>query len=157
MRREQRFTSGCVCRFSVERRGFRQSATKGWRVKMKLSNFLGLAGMVALAAGCNGSIVGGVSNPNPGATGGGGTGAVPPINPGTVTVPPTPFEPVAAQSSVRKVKNLLTGLPPTDADVATVTAMGAAGLQVLLPQQLSTDRLQRRGGFQASAFDQRRI
>jgi len=33
---------------------------------------------------------------------------------------------------VRKVKNLLVGLPPTDMDVATVEAMGAAGLQSLI-------------------------
>jgi hypothetical protein len=44
----------------------------------------------------------------------------------------TPFEPLAAFGAVRKVKNLLTGLPPTDADVAAVTASGAAGLQTLI-------------------------
>jgi hypothetical protein len=53
-------------------------------------------------------------------TGSGGAGGSP------------PFQPVAAFTTVRKVKNLLVGLPPTDADVATVTASGAAGLQTLI-------------------------
>ncbi|MES1205755.1 MAG: hypothetical protein ABUS79_07435 [Pseudomonadota bacterium] len=94
---------------------------------MKLSRFLGLAGSIAIAAGCTGTI-GGVSNP----AGGGGAGGSTSVDPGTVTVPPVPFEPATAQSSVRKVKNLLTGLAPTDGDVATVTTMGAAGLQTLI-------------------------
>jgi hypothetical protein len=98
---------------------------------MKRSIFLGLAGMVGLAAGCNGTITPGVSNPG-GADGGAGGAGQDPLDPGGVTVKPDPFEPTAAQSSVRKVKNLLTGLPPTDEDIATVTAKGAAGLQTLI-------------------------
>jgi hypothetical protein len=43
-----------------------------------------------------------------------------------------PFQALAAASIVRKVKNLLTGLAPTDADVATVTASGVPGLQGLI-------------------------
>ena len=43
-----------------------------------------------------------------------------------------PFEPVAAAVAVRKVKNLLTGMPATDADVMTATTMGAAGMQTLI-------------------------
>ena len=99
---------------------------------MKRSIFLCLAGIVGLAAGCSASITPGVSPPGGGgATGNGGAGQDP-LNPGGVTVKPDPFQPTAAQSSVRKVKNLLTGLPPTDEDIATVTASGAAGLQTLI-------------------------
>jgi len=43
-----------------------------------------------------------------------------------------PFEPVAAAAAVRKVKNLLVGLAPTDAEVATVTTSGQMGLQTLI-------------------------
>jgi hypothetical protein len=43
-----------------------------------------------------------------------------------------PFEPVAAAAAVRKVKNLLTGLPATDAEIATVTMSGQMGLQTLI-------------------------
>jgi hypothetical protein len=53
-------------------------------------------------------------------TGTGGTGTTP------------PFEPVAAAVAARKVKNLLVGLAPTDADVMTATTNGAAGLQTLI-------------------------
>jgi len=45
---------------------------------------------------------------------------------------PTPFQPLAAAAAVRKVKNLLTGLPPTDAEIATVTSQGQLGLQTLI-------------------------
>jgi hypothetical protein len=43
-----------------------------------------------------------------------------------------PFEPSTAQSSARKIKGLLTGMPPSDADIATVTAMGADGIKTLI-------------------------
>lgn len=36
--------------------------------------------------------------------------------------PEIPFEPVSAQAAVRKVKNVLVGLPPTDEEVAAVAA-----------------------------------
>jgi hypothetical protein len=42
------------------------------------------------------------------------------------------FEPSTARSSVRKVKNLLLGLPPTEDDVTAVTGSGAAGLRGLV-------------------------
>ena len=107
-------------------------------MKLKRPFFLGLAGIAAVGTGCTGTVSGGGSNPPGTSSGSGGAGGGvagtpnPPINPGSVTVPPTPFEPATALSSVRKVKNLLTGLTPTDADVATVTTMGAAGLQTLI-------------------------
>ena len=99
------------------------------------------------------------STGNPG-TGGTGT----PAGAGGMAQTP-PFEPSGAAVAVRKVKNLLTGMPPTDADVATVTTSGAAGLQTLisdlddrrptrpavrgqdgrlLPQHLPADRASRR-------------
>ena len=45
---------------------------------------------------------------------------------------PTPFQPLAAAAAVRKVKNLLTGLPPTDAEIAMVTSQGQLGMQTLI-------------------------
>ncbi len=54
------------------------------------------------------------------------------INPGMVTGSTAPFDQKTAFDAVRKVKNLLIGLPPTDADVATVVATGSAGLQSLI-------------------------
>jgi hypothetical protein len=79
--------------------------------------------------GGSGSTSGGTGSTSGGGTGGaGGTN----IMPGPVTTPPMAFEATSAQTAVRKVKNLLTGLPATDDDVSLVTAMGAAGLQTLI-------------------------
>jgi hypothetical protein len=52
--------------------------------------------------------------------------------PGPITVTATPFDMQTALSAARKVKNLLTGLPANDADVAKLTQSGAAGLQELI-------------------------
>jgi hypothetical protein len=109
---------------------------------MKLSIYLGLAGIAGIAAGCNGTIVGGVTNPGGGTPGGGGGSGMDPLNPGGVTVKPDPFQAITAQSSVRKVKSLLTGLPPTDADVAIVTMNGAAGLQTLISTWMTQPEFQ---------------
>jgi hypothetical protein len=54
------------------------------------------------------------------------------IGPGGVTVAPTAWDAKTAADSVRKVKNLLIGLAPTDADVALVVSQGPAGLQQLI-------------------------
>ena len=78
------------------------------------------------AGGSDPSASGGTSS-TPGATGGTAT-----VDPGMVTAPKTPFEAAAALVALRKVKNLLTGLAPTDAEVATVQGSGAAGLQMLI-------------------------
>src|SRR5438046_813601 len=43
-----------------------------------------------------------------------------------------PFQPLAAAAAVRKVKNLLVGLPATDAEIMTVTTSGQMGLQTLI-------------------------
>lgn len=72
----------------------------------------------------------GVGSASTGGAAGSGTGGT--VDPGGVTVPGTPFQPATAFNAVRKVKNLLTGLAPTDAEVATVTMSGAAGLQTLI-------------------------
>ena len=40
------------------------------------------------------------------------------VDPGKVTVPPTPIDAKTAFYATSKVKNLLTGMPPTDEDVA---------------------------------------
>jgi len=48
------------------------------------------------------------------------------------TAPSAPFAPVQASATTRKVKGLLTGLAPTDEEVAKVAASGAAGLQELI-------------------------
>lgn len=70
---------------------------------MTLAIFLGIAGVIVVAASWNGTIVGGVSGPGP--VGGGGAGSESPLDTDRVTVPRTSFGPVAAQASVRNVKN----------------------------------------------------
>jgi hypothetical protein len=88
-----------------------------------------------LAGACNGDI--GHNGP----TGGAGIGGVGGSNvkPGDVTVPPTPITQDLAYVAVRKVKNLLVGMPPTDEDVALVTTTGGAGLQQLVSSWQTTD------------------
>jgi hypothetical protein len=89
---------------------------------MTLANFLGIAGVIVVAARWSGTIVVGVSGPGP--VGAGGAGSEASVDPGGVTVPRTSFGAVAAQASVRKVTNLPPGLPPTEADVDMVTKSG---------------------------------
>jgi hypothetical protein len=92
-----------------------------------------------LAGACNGDIgqqggtAGGVGGGSIGGAGGGN------VKPGDVTVPPTPIPADAATVAVRKVKTLLTGMAPTDEDVALVTSTGAAGLQQLVSSWQTTD------------------
>ena len=66
------------------------------------------------ASGCDGKLTG-----KPG-TGGGDTPAG--GTPGNPDVPQTPWEPVSPAVYLGKVKNLLTGVPPTPAELAAVTA-----------------------------------
>jgi hypothetical protein len=103
-----------------------------------------LALLTGCLAACDGSIgghgpvtPGGGGGPPP-VTGGGPTN----ITPGPVTVAPTPVSQAIAFSAVRKVKNLLTGLPPTDADVTLVTQKGPAGLQELIASWMTTEPYQ---------------
>ena len=51
---------------------------------------------------------------------------------GGVTVQPTTFTPALAGPTCRKIKDLLVGMPCSDAEVSTVESMGAAGLQQLI-------------------------
>ena len=103
---------------------------------MKLPILLGLSGMALVAASCTGKVGqvggGGLSPGGGGVGAGSGNGVGGGGGDDTGTPPPPPFEPAAAASSVRKVKNLLTGLTPTDDEIAAVTANGAAGLQTLI-------------------------
>jgi hypothetical protein len=64
------------------------------------------------------------------------------VDPGAVTAPPTPFDAKTAFYATSKVKNLLTGLPITDDDLAKVTTRGAAGLQELVSTWMTTDPYQ---------------
>ena len=101
---------------------------------------LALAVGVGLSA-CNGTIGGHET-----ATGGGtptvGGGGPTKVDPGSITVPPTPLPQSVAFAAVRKVENLLTGMAPTDDEVALVTQQGAAGLQQLISKWMTTDPYQ---------------
>ncbi|HET6149005.1 MAG TPA: hypothetical protein VFH68_15815 [Polyangia bacterium] len=107
---------------------------------MKLSILFGLSGIALLASGCTGRL----GATGPGGGGGSGTGNGGAMDPGTP--PPPPFEAATAASAVRKVKNLLTGMTPTDDEIAAVTSDGAAGLQTLIDGWTSDATL--RGNFQ---------
>ena len=93
----------------------------------------------SLGYGCSGKIAGGA------APGGGshervgcrsrrrlGSGGGSNVDAGGVTVMPTTFTPALAGPTCRKIKDLLVGMPCTDADVNTVATMGPAGLQQLI-------------------------
>ncbi|HZJ56454.1 MAG TPA: hypothetical protein VFD38_20085, partial [Myxococcaceae bacterium] len=73
--------------------------------------------MVLAASGCEGKL-----------TGGGASGGDPPGGgtPGAPDVPLTPWEAVAPPVYLAKVKNLISGVPPTPAELAAVTADPAA-------------------------------
>src|SRR4030095_479194 len=90
-------------------------------------------------AACNGSI----GSKGPGQiTGAGGNDGPTNVDPGKVTAPTTPFGAKTAFYATSKVKNLLTGQPVTDDDVAKVTMKGAAGLQELVNTWQTTDPYQ---------------
>jgi hypothetical protein len=80
-------------------------------------------------AGSAGGGPGGGGNGGAGAGGAGGSGTG---GSGGGVTPPPPFEAATARTIVRKVKGLLTGLAPVDADIAAVTNNGTAGLQGLI-------------------------
>src|SRR5436190_8150494 len=107
--------------------------TRGGTMSSIDSRRVAIGGLVALLAGfvagaCNGNIGQGSAGGSGGSSGIGGSN----VDPGNVTVPPTPIPPDVAYVAVRKVKNLLIGMAPTDEDVALVTNNGAAGLQMLV-------------------------
>ena len=89
-----------------------------------------------MTVACNGNI----GNPAPTGSGGNsGPRREAASTPGDVTVPPAPISPEVATIAVRKVKNLLIGMAPTDEDIALVTSTGAAGLQQLISTWQTTD------------------
>jgi hypothetical protein len=90
-----------------------------------------------VAAACDGNI-GANGSGGSGGSGIGGLGGNN-VKPGDPTVPPTPIPQEAAYVAVRKVKNLLVGMPPTDEEVALVTTSGAAGLQQLVAKWQTGD------------------
>ncbi len=113
-------------------------------MKRSIRSAMAAAALGPLLA-CNGSIGGGhtgtgnsagtatgtagaTGSGTAGATGSGGSG----VSTGTGGTQAPPFEAVQAAVAVRKVKNLLIGMPATDADVATATTMGRAGMQALI-------------------------
>ena len=163
-------------------------------VTMKRSIVSALAALIVPVLGCNGSIGQSTGRPAPrpngtagstgtgtgtaGSTGLGGSGIIITTGSGGGGVVTPPFEPVAAAVAVRKVKNLLTGMAATDADVMTVTTNGAGGLQTLintwmtdsqyagllpgedgdvLPELLPADGVRAARRLQAAAADQRRV
>jgi hypothetical protein len=70
-----------------------------------------------------------------GGAGGTGTGAGGVYGSGGATSSGTtvgPFEPLGTAAAVRKVKNLLIGMPPTDADIAAVSTGGVKALKTLI-------------------------
>ena len=81
--------------------------------------------ILAQAAGTSGSAVGVPGGATP-------TAGAPARNLGPTTASTQPLAGMSTLTTVRKVKNLLTGLPPTDADVAALRTTGAAGLQQLV-------------------------
>ncbi len=84
--------------------------------------------------GADGSVGAGStgSSSGPAGSSGGGDGSTGTISPGAVTVTPSPWDAKTASEAVRKVKELLIGLPPTDAEVTAAMAQGAAALQGLI-------------------------
>ena len=107
-------------------------------MKLSPSIVLVLSGAALLTFGCTGKV--GSVGPGGGAGNGGPSGAA--GDPGTVTPPPPPFEAATAASSVRKVKNLLTGMTPTDDEIAAVTMNGVHGLQTLIDGWMADPTLQ---------------
>ena len=98
---------------------------------------LALLLVASLGYGCSGKIAGGSSgggstNGSGGSTSTGSGGSNGNVDAGGVTVKPTTFAPALAGPTCRKIKDLLVGMPCSDADVNTVATMGPAGLQQLI-------------------------
>src|SRR5262252_7420216 len=102
-------------------------ATRDFRLRQATLLLVAACG-VGLA--CSGNISG--KGQPPGGGGNGGAGGTGHVDPGKPTQPDAPFDDRTAALVARKVKNLLTGLAPTDDDVAALKMSGAAGLQKLI-------------------------
>lgn len=129
---------------------------------MRIRTFVWLAVVLgaSFAASCKGTVDTGTPSATgsagtaapPSSTGAGGTGLVDPTLP-----PPEVFEPVAPASYTAKVKTLLTGLPPTTAELATVTADPKA-LRGLIDQWMATPEFQTKMlVFFRNAFQQAQV
>jgi hypothetical protein len=103
-----------------------------------------LLALALAGAGCDGSIGDHGAGPGTitGTGGAGGNDGPTKVDPGKVTAPTTPFDAKTAFYATSKVKNLLTGQPVTDDDLAKVTTKGAAGLQELVSTWMTTDPYQ---------------
>jgi hypothetical protein len=127
-----------------------------------------LAGAVLLAGAisCKGTIgEGGGASPSPtdpGSAGSAGTGApVAGVDAGAVAdatpAPMFPFEATSPASYTAKVKDLLTGLPPTGAELASVTA-DPKSLRGLIDQWMTTPQFQTKMlVFFRNAFQQAQV
>jgi hypothetical protein len=115
-----------------------------WRVGL-LAALLGVrcSGEVAppnRAAAGGASNAGGPAAPSSGPQAGGAPVAG--ASGGPITAVATPVSAAVALSVARKVKNLLVGLPPNDADITALTTRGAAGLQTLIGNWVSAPEFQ---------------
>jgi hypothetical protein len=101
-----------------------------------------LLALVLAGAACQGAIGNHGTGTLTGSGGGGGNDGPTNVDPGKVTASTTPFDAKTAFYATSKVKNLLTGQPVNDDDLAKVTAKGAAGLQELVSGWMTTDPYQ---------------
>jgi hypothetical protein len=117
-----------------------------------------------LAAGCTAPDQGTPAQPPAGGTGPTSTGTGTGTQPGVSTDPnvlpdggTSLYEPVSASASVAKVKQLLVGLAPTDAEVQAVAASPAA-LRTLIQGWMALPQFaQKQKAFFMNAFQQKQI
>jgi hypothetical protein len=131
----RRLTTMLVLAGSVGSVGCGQGSSNGAHPGGSSGNTSGKSGNGGGSGNASGTS-GGSSGGGSGSTSGTGAPAASPdgggIMPGTVTATSTPYDLKTATDATRKVKNLLVGLAPTDAEIASVQSMGAAGLQQLI-------------------------
>jgi len=133
---------------------------------------LALAAAVLLAGACKGTVGGNGGAPTPSATGSGDTGAAgsgasagagvgtggdPGAAAGAAAGPLYPFEATSPASYTAKVKDMLTGLPPTAAELAAVTG-DAKMLRGLIDTWMATPQFQAKMlAFFKNAFQQAQV
>ena len=129
--------------------------TDSKRARRPAAGIFALGAVCFMTVACNGNIGKNAPTGSGGNSGlGGGS-----VTPGDVTVPPAPISQEVATIAVRKVKNLLTGMAPTDEDIALVTSTGPAGLQQLVSTWQTNDPYKslfadKMVGFFRNAFQQ---